>query len=259
MQEEPLPKARLRIFPSLEVLSYEAAVRFCELASGSVSAKGTFHAALSGGSTPQCLYELLASPAFSPGIPWERVSLFQVDERCVPPDHPESNYRMIRDALLSHVPIPETNFHRMAAELEDREGTSREYAAELSRILQPREGEFPRLDLVLLGMGPDGHTASLFPGSAALRERTAWVRPNFVEKFMAYRLTLTLLVLNAATRILFLVAGADKAETLREVLAGPRRPQELPAQYVQPVSGRVEWYVDENAARLLKGAMRSES
>ena len=257
MQEEPLLKANLRVFPSLEVLSHEAAVRFCELACRSVAEKRAFSVALSGGSTPRRLYELLASPIFS--IPWESIHLFQVDERCVPPDHHESNYRMMYEAMLSQAPIPEANFHRMAAELEDREGASRQYAAELSRVLQPGQGEIPRLDLVLLGMGPDGHTASLFPGTASLRERAAWVRPNFVEKFKTYRLTLTLPVLNAATRILFLVAGADKAETLRQVLEGPRRPEELPVQYVQPASGQVEWYVDENAARLLKSAVRSES
>jgi 6-phosphogluconolactonase len=257
MQEEPLPKASLRVFPSLEVLSHEAAVRFCELARQSVGEKHMFSVALSGGSTPRRLYALLASPVFS--IPWEGIHLFQVDERCVPLDHPESNYRMMYEAMLSRAPIPEANFHRMAAELEDREGASRQYAAELSRILQPGPGEIPHLDLVLLGMGPDGHTASLFPGTAALRDRSAWVRPNFVEQFMGYRLTLTLPMLNAATRILFLVAGADKAETLRRVLEGPRQPEELPVQYVQPATGQVEWYVDENAARLLNSAMRSES
>ena len=256
MQEEPLPKANLRVFRSLEELSQAAAVRFCELACNSVAEKRTFSAALSGGSTPRRLYELLASPVFS--IPWESIHLFQVDERCLPPEHPESNYRMLYEVLLSHAPIPEANFHRMAAELEDREGASRQYAAEINRVLQPGQDEILRLDLVLLGMGRDGHTASLFPGTAALRERAAWVRPNFVEKIRAYRLTLTLPVLNAAARILFLVAGADKAETLRQVLEGPRRPEELPVQYVQPASGQVEWYVDENAARLLKSAMRSE-
>ena len=257
MPEEPLPQVRLRVFPSLEVLSYEVAVRFCGLARSSVAEKRTFSAALSGGATPRRLYELLASPTFSPEIPWESVHLFQVDERCVPPNHPESNYRLIREALLSHAPVPEANFHRMTAELEDREGASRQYAAELSRILQPGKGETPRLDLILLGMGLDGHTASLFPGTAVLREQSAWVRPNFVEKLMAYRLTLTLPVLNAAARILFLAAGADKAETLRQVVEGSRRPEELPAQYVQPAHGQVEWYVDENAARLLKSAMGS--
>jgi 6-phosphogluconolactonase len=257
MREEPPLKARLRVFPGLEELSHEAAVRFCELARKSVAEKHTFSVALSGGSTPRRLYELLADPVLS--ISWESIRLFQVDERCVPPDHPESNYRMICEAMLSHLPIPEANFHRMAAELEDCEGASRDYAAELRRVLQPGPGEVPRLDLALLGMGPDGHTASLFPGTAALSERVAWVRPNYVEKFKAHRLTLTLPVLNAASRILFLVAGTDKAETLRQVLDGPWRPEEFPVQYIQPASGQVEWYVDENAARLLKRAMRGES
>ena len=257
MPEDLLPKPSLRVFPSLEALSHAVAVRFSELARQAVAEKRTFSAALSGGSTPRRLYELLAEPALA--ISWDSIHLFQVDERCVPPDHSESNYRMIYEVMLSRAPIPKANFHRMAAEREDREGASREYAEEIKRVLQPEPDEFPRLDLVLLGMGPDGHTASLFPQSAALKERTAWVRPNFVEKFKTYRLTLTLPVLNAATRILFLVVGADKAETLRQVLEGPRRPEELPAQSVQPVRGQVEWYLDEPAARLLKGAMRSES
>jgi len=258
MAEELLPKARVRVFPSLEELSCQAAARLRELACSFVAEKGTFTAALSGGSTPRRLYQLLAGPELWPGISWEHVHLFQVDERCVPPDDPESNYRMIREALLRHIPVPEANFHRLAAELEDREGASRLYAAELDRILAPEKGSIPRLDLVLLGMGLDGHTASLFPGSSALREQSAWVCPNFVEKFKAHRLTLTFPVLNAAARILFLVAGSDKAETLRQVLEGPRRPEELPAQYVQPANGQVEWYADQNAARLLTSATRSE-
>jgi 6-phosphogluconolactonase len=256
MPAEPLLKARVRVFASLEELSRQAAAKFRELARSYVAEKGTFNAALSGGSTPRRLYELLASRDLSAEIPWERVHLFQVDERCVPPDDPESNYRMIRETLLEHIPLPGTNFHRMAAEVEDREGARLEYAAELGRILKPKKGEIPRFDLILLGMGPDGHIASLFPGTAGLHDHSAWVRPNFVDKFKAYRLTLTFPVLNAAAWILFLVSGTEKAETLRQVLEGPWRPEELPAQYVHPAKGQVEWYVDQHTARLLTTALR---
>jgi 6-phosphogluconolactonase len=207
--------------------------------------------ALSGGSTPKLLYELLGSAAFAGRVRWSNVHLFQVDERCVSPDDSQGNYRLIRQAMLGAVPLPEENFHRMAGERLDREQAAREYAEDLARVLHPPLGEWPRLDLVFLGMGADGHTASLFPGSAALEERTAWVVPNLVAKLEAYRLTLTLPVLNAAAHVIFLVAGEDKATTLREVLEGPEG--RFPAQLIQPANGRLSWFLDESAAHLLKG------
>jgi len=157
---------------------------------------------------------------------------------------------MIRQALLEAVPLPAENFHRMAAERPDRELAAREYAEELGRVLRPAPGEWPRLDLVFLGMGPDGHTASLFPGTPAVNERTAWVTPNFAAHLNSFRLTLTFPVLNAAAHVIFLVAGADKAEALRQVLEGPQG--RLPAQLLQPTRGRLSWFLDESAARLLK-------
>jgi len=242
----------LRVFADLEGMSAAAADLFCELGRARWREGNTFSAALSGGSTPQRLYELLAAPPFSTVIPWERVHLFQVDERCVPPEDPQSNYRMIRETLLRHVPIPEANFHRMAAELPDRDEAARAYAAELARALRPGPREFPRLDLVFLGMGPDGHTASLFPGSPALKEETLWVRANFVKKLATHRLTLTFPVLNAARRIVFLVSGTEKAETLRRVLQPDTDAIPLPARSVRPVDGEVSWYVDEAAAKFLE-------
>lgn len=244
-----MPKPEIKIFPDLEVLSLAAARRFEEVANLHVAQNKTFSAALSGGSTPKRLYQLLASPGHH--IPWERVELFQVDERCVPPDHPESNYKMIREALLEHVPIPTSNFHRMTAENPDRDEAARKYAQEMAQVLKPGKGEWPRLDLLLLGMGPDGHTASLFPDSEALDERVLWVRPNFSARVGNFRLTLTLPVLNAASEVIFLISGADKAETLREVMEGPPRHSQLPAQAVQPAHGRLTWYLDQAAARLL--------
>lgn len=252
-----MPKLEIRVFSSLEELSCQAAARFEELAGARIAAGRTFSAALSGGSTPRRLYELLARPPYAQRIRWEKVHLFQVDERCVPADHPESNYRMIREALLAHLPVPEANFHRLVAEQPNREDAARKYAQEIRGILQPKEGDLPRLGLVFLGMGADGHTASLFPASAALAEQVLWVRANYVEKLKTYRLTLTLALLNAAGRIIFLVCGAEKVETLRRVLEGPFQPEQFCAQAVRPVNGQVSWYVDEAAAQFLTSTTRS--
>ena len=240
----------IRVFEDLQQLSWAAATRLEELARVKAIEKKPLSVALSGGSTPKLLFELLASPNFQGRVRWPNLHLFQVDERCVPPDDPQSNYRMIRQALLEAVPLPAENFHRMAAERPDREQAAREYAEEIRRILRPPPGEWPRLDLIFLGMGADGHTASLFPGSPALEERAAWVAPNFAARLNSYRLTLTLPVLNAAAHVIFLVAGADKAETLREGREGPEG--QFPAQLIQPARGRLSWFLDESAAHLLK-------
>src|SRR6266566_6719156 len=240
---EPVARPEVRVFSNLEALSREAASRFEEFADRRIAEGRIFAAGLSGGSTPRQLYQLLASPPFSDRIPWRSIHLFQVDERCVPPDHADSNYKMVREALLGKGLVPESNFHRMAAELPDRDAAAQQYAEELARILKPQASGWPRLDLVLLGMGPDGHTASLFPGSAALDEQSRWVAPNYVEKLTSYRLTLTFPVLNAAAEIIFLVAGADKAEALRQVLDASSAAGKLPAQRVRPAEGQVRWYV----------------
>lgn len=246
----------IRVFPTLEELSREAAARFAERAREQRSGRAFFAAALSGGSTPHRLYEFLADPAWD--IPWERVHLFQVDERCVPPDHPESNYRMIREALLDRAPIPLENFHRLPADLPDPEEAAACYAEELARVLQPKEGEFPRLDLLLLGMGADGHTASLFPSTPALEERRLWVRPNFVPRLGACRVTLTFPVLNSAREVILLVSGGEKADSLRRVLEGSRLVEHYPVQRVQPASGRVSWFLDAAAAQLLTTSLERE-
>lgn len=246
-----MSEPEIRVFPNLEQLSDAAARLFTQVACRRATEGALFCAALSGGSTPRRLYELLAGTPYAAQVPWEDVHLFQVDERCVPLGHPESNYRMIHETLLVRVPLPGGNVHRMAAEQADLEGTARKYAGELAHVLHTEPGEVPRLDLVLLGMGADGHTASLFPLSQALEEKTLWVRPNPVEKLGTQRMTLTLPVLNAAAQIVFLVSGVEKAETLRRVLKGPLQVEQLPAQGVRPVNGRLRWYVDEAAARLL--------
>ena len=243
-------KPEIRIFEGLEALSWAAATRLEEQARIKAIEKKPFSVAVSGGSTPKLLFELLASPGFQGRIRWSNLQWFQVDERCVPPDEAQSNYRMIRQALLEAVPLPAENFHRMVAERPDHEQAAREYQEELARVLRPAPGELPRFDLIFLGMGPDGHTASLFPGSPALQEHTAWVTPNFAAALNSHRLTLTLPVLNAAAHVIFLVAGADKAETLRQVLDGPAG--HFPAQLIQPTNGRLSWFLDESASHLLK-------
>jgi 6-phosphogluconolactonase len=164
---------------------------------------------------------------------------------------------MIREALLDSADIPGENFHRMQAERADLEQAARDYAYELQRVLQPQNGNWPRLDMVFLGIGPDGHTASLFPGTAALEEQTAWVRPNHIEKLGLRRMTMTFPALNAAAHVISMVAGADKAEILRKVLEGP--PGDLPAQRVHPSNGSLSWFLDEAAARNLSPATRGKS
>ncbi len=244
-----MPEPRILVFKNLDELSQAAAREFSSLATQSAAANGLFTVALSGGSTPKEFYQLLATPAFK--IPWTRVHLFQVDERCVPPDHPQSNYKMIREALLDRAPLPAANFHRMAAEQPDREAAAENYATELRKTVGAGPGEWPRLDVIFLGMGEDGHTASLFPGTAALNERERAVCPNYVEKLKMYRLTLTLPTLNAAARAVFLVAGEAKAETVRQVLRSTDGTPPFPSQRIQPAYGSVTWYLDAAAARLL--------
>lgn len=225
-------------------------MEFARLANQSVSTGGRFSVALSGGSTPKGLYSLLLTPEFRDQIPWTRVHLFWGDERCVPPDHPESNYGMVHETLLSKVPIPEENVYRMKGE-RDPQAAADEYELILRRSFQLSEGDLPRFDLILLGLGEDGHTASLFPHSDALRETKRLVTAVYVPELKSYRLTLTLPVLNNAADVFFLVAGKSKAGILRDVLQGKDGSENLPAQRIRPQLGRVVWLVDQAAAELL--------
>lgn len=240
-----------------EAVSRAAAEEVVRCARGAVAARGRFTIVLSGGSTPRLLYELLAVSPFREQIDWERVEVFWGDERTVPPDHPDSNFGMARAALLAKVPVPPARVHRMAAERHDRDGAAQEYAAEIARtVAVPSTGEPPVLDLILLGMGPDGHTASLFPHTEAVRETRRWVVRNYVPKLQTDRLTLTVPILNRGAAILFLVAGADKGPVLREVLEGPPDPERLPSQLIRPTVGRLVWLVDRAAAGSLAGTGR---
>lgn len=210
-------------------------------------ARGTkiFAIGLSGGSTPRALYETMARRQSE--LDWKAIHLFWGDERCVPPDHPDSNYRMAYESLIQHVPIPTENVHRIRGE-DDPQAAAEAYETELRAFL----GEYPRFSLLLLGLGDDGHTASLFPGTAAIHESQKRVIAHYVEKLNAWRITLTPAAINAPHDVMFLVVGSSKASALKQVLEGEKQPDVYPAQIVNPFLGRVYWFVDVSAASLLE-------
>ena len=236
------------VFPDGDALARAAAVQLMELSAAAVSERGVFTLALSGGSTPKKLYSLLATdPAFAT-FPWAATHLYFGDERHVPPEHAESNFRMVKEALLNSGHVPEANVHRVFTELENAGEAAAEYEAGMRRafIDDARLNGFPRFDVVLLGMGPDGHTASLFPGSPALEEKTQWVAANWVEKFKTTRITFTFPVLDAARVVLLLVGGADKAPMIKQVLGDAQGA--YPVERVQPRDGVKVWMLDRAAA-----------
>ncbi len=251
------------IFPTPMEMSEAAARLFTARAAAAVSLRGRFTAALSGGKTPVTLYTMLTQKPFASQIPWARIHLFWVDERCVPPDHEESNYRMVRERLLDHVPIPPANVHRMQGEMDPVEAAAR-YEEGLRQFFASQQSSgssgaaFPVFDLVLLGLGADGHTASLFPGTRAIRESSRWVLGHYVDAQKGWRITLTPPVINAARMVVFTVAGAGKASVLRDILEGPLRPDVLPAQIVRPEGGELLWMLDRDAAALLKGKRKQQ-
>jgi 6-phosphogluconolactonase len=234
----------LIVLPDPEAVSQAAAERFATAA----QTYDPFTVALSGGSTPRRLYEMLTTPRFRDQIPWEHVHVFWGDERCVPPAHRESNYGMAREALLDHVPLPVHNIHRIRGELEPQ-AAAEAYTAELGAFLG---AQWPTLDLILLGIGNDGHTASLFPNSDALREtaQPAVAVTSHYQGRPAQRVTLTLPIINAARQVLFLVTGADKAKILQAVLESPDAG--YPAGKIRPTAGQLTWLVDVAAAGQLK-------
>ena len=232
----------IKVHPDANEIAYAAAERIVAGAQQASEEGRNFSIALSGGSTPRTLYELLATDAYKSRIDWPRVEIFFGDERTVPPDHKDSNYRMSREALLSKVPIPGDNIYRMAGEIDPNEAATR-----YGQMLKEKFGD-GGLEMVLLGMGDDGHTASLFPGTAALKETKHRAVANYVDKLKTWRLTLTAPFINRAREVLILVSGASKAARLAEVLEGPRDPQRLPIQLIQPTQGRLVWLVDAPAA-----------
>jgi len=238
--------------PDAAMLAERAARQFVESTERAVAKRGRARIAVSGGSTPKAAFGLLADAArlWCGRMPWRRIELWWVDERCVAPDDAESNYRMTREALLDHVPLTPEQIHRMEGELEPETGAAR-YEAELRDEFRLEGAELPRFDVVALGMGPDGHTASLFPQTAALHETARLAVANFVPQKQSWRMTLTWPVINSAAEVFFLIGGADKAQTVKEVWLGPRDAERLPSQLIMPVGGILTLLLDRAAAAFL--------
>lgn len=237
------------MLPDSTLLARAAADAFLSAAREAIATTGRFTVALSGGSTPKAIFRLLADDhaAGANHVQWNKVQIFFGDERHVPPNHPDSNFRMADETLLSKVPILPENIHRIEGELGAADAAGR-YEVHLRSAFGILDDAAPRFDLVMLGMGADGHTASLFAGSAVLEERKALVSANWIEKFQSHRITLTFPTINAAAEVLFIAGGADKTTMLRNILHGDPSGQTYPAQMVQPVNGRLTWLTDEAAA-----------
>lgn len=248
----------VEIFPAPKEIAEAAAKLFAARAGEAISTRGHFTIALSGGRTPVALYTLLAKAPFASQIPWARVHLFWGDERCVPPDHADSNYRLVRELLLDYVSIPAANVHRMPGEMDPEEGAAR-YEGQLRDFFAPHGDGLPVFDLILLGLGEDGHTASLFPGTRAIRESTRWVVGHHVDMQKGWRITLTPPVINAARTVVFIAAGAAKAAVVKEILEGLFRPDALPAQIVRPAGGTLLWMLDREAAAQLTGEEKGKA
>jgi 6-phosphogluconolactonase len=238
--------------PDPAALAWRAALHLVELAEEAVAARGRVRLAISGGSTPKATFELLANPdqPFVTRMPWHALELFFVDERTVPPDHPESNYRMTREAMLDKVGLQPEQIHRIQGELEP-EVAAAEYEYDLRKTFRLEGAESPRFDIVTLGMGPDGHTASLFPHTEAIHEIGRLVVANQVPQKDTWRVTLTWPVINHAREVFFLIAGDDKAQPLKEVFLGPKDVERLPSQLIWPASGILTLILDKAAAALL--------
>jgi 6-phosphogluconolactonase len=251
----------IQTFTSPERLADAVARHVVSLAADAISATGRFTLALSGGSTPRAAYALLASEAFARQVEWGRVQVLWGDERCVRPDDPRSNYRMAKEALLDRVPIPPPQIHRIRGE-DDPEQAAGDYERELRVLLASEQYPHPERsegspDLVLLGLGDDGHTASLFPGQPAVHETERWVVAVPAPTGNLWRVTLTPAVLNLARNVTFVVSGARKAERLEQVLQGPFTPDVLPAQVIRLREGRLTWMVDEAAGARLRAERAS--
>jgi 6-phosphogluconolactonase len=238
------------LYPDIDALSHATAQYVVQVANESIVTHGRFTLALTGGNTPKKLYGLLASEPYSSQIDWALVEIFWSDERCVPPDSEDSNYQLAQEVLLSKVPISPAQIHRMPADAPDRDAASLAYTREMQRVFGT--DRVPAFDLIHLGMGPEAHTASLFPHQPSLHEQQRLVMPVTVPKPPPPRLTFTPPILNAAVHVLFLVTGADKAEAVQAVIEGPYQPDEYPAQIVRPERGEVTWMFDPAAASKLQ-------
>ena len=242
--------SELRVLPDPSSLSHAAAEEFLRLGSEAIAVRGRFTVALSGGSTPRPVYEQIAATwmtASAGPIDWAHVHFFWGDERCVPPDDPQSNFRMANESLIGRVPIPPENIHPIPAMFPDPKEAAAQYEDRLRTFFSSPMGP-PRFDLIFLGMGPDGHVASLFPGSAALEVKDRWIAENWIQSIEAWRITMTFPVLNQAANVVILVSGKEKARPLRQVVKGPHNPPLLPAERLKPVDGRHLWLADKAAA-----------
>jgi 6-phosphogluconolactonase len=247
-------KREMRVLDTPEHLFQAAAAEFDSQAVRTIQRSGWFTVVLSGGSTPRTLYSLLATRT---SVGWDRVCFFWGDERHVPPNDPESNYRMAHEAMLSKVPVSRENVFRIPAEEESAAVAAERYEQIVRKFFALGTGQFPRFDLILLGLGPDGHTASLFPNTAALNENSKLVVANWVEKFNTYRITMTLPVLNHSACVMFLVSSKDKAPALKQAL--DENSASVPAARVRPLDGRLLWLVDREAASCLSANQKRGS
>ena len=250
-------KREVQIFPDSASLTRRAAEEFLKSVTEAVAQKGSFTVALAGGSTPKALYSQLADDPLRSQIPWDKLHFFFGDERHAPPDGDESNFRMVNEALFSKGVIRPEQIARIKGEYTDTEKAAVEYEQALRAYFKLKDGEYPRFDLVLLGMGEEGHTLSLFPGTKALHATNRIVVRNWVGKLYTERITLTATAANQASRVIFMVTRADKARALKAVLEGPYEPEQLPAQLIQPAGGKLLWLVDQAAGSMLATGIRN--
>lgn len=252
----------IRQMSDTKALYLATAEQVCRIGQLAIDTTGRFSLVLSGGTTPRPLYELLASPPFSSNLDWKKVEFFWGDERVVAPDDPSSNFRMAREAMLDKLKIPAAHIHRIRAEQPDLNAAARAYEEEIERVLGEVAGvgrRPPHFNLFLLGMGPDGHTASIFPGTKALEETERWVIPVDVPSLGVKRITMTPPLINSAHFIIFMVTGKSKADVVADVLQGPRDPRRCPAQLIHPLTGEVMWFVDRDASAKLVQHHRIEA
>jgi 6-phosphogluconolactonase len=237
----------IRVVTNKQELNQAAAAEIERRTGEAVRAKGGFTIALAGGSTPKSVYSLLAEPATAKRLPWDKMYFFFGDERHVPPDHQDSNYRMAEESLFCKVPVTQDHLFRVPAENPDAGQAAESYQRTLRNFFRLQPGEFPRFDLILLGMGPDGHTASLFPHTAALHENNRLVVANWVEKFNTHRITFTVPVINNASAVMFMISGAEKRPALSAVLTSDASPEEFPSKLVRPENGELIWLIEADA------------
>jgi 6-phosphogluconolactonase len=242
-----------RVSPTPAAVAKAAAQLFTSAAVQAVASRGLARIAISGGTTPKAMFELLAAQPFVAQVPWDRLDLYWVDERCVPPDNAESNYRMTREALLLKVPLPAEHIHRIEGELEPEVAAAR-YESTIRNTFKLEGAETPTFDLILLGMGEDGHTASLFPHTEGLNDLSHIAIANHVPQKDTWRITLTWPVINQGREVAFLIEGKGKAQVLHDVFLGPYQPETFPSQIIRPANGRMILLLDAAAASKLADA-----